>query len=101
MKYQLIIQFPETVLSYDDLIELEDLIIAALNENLADVDGHDMGAGEANIFILTNEPVKVFEEVKKLLSMQLVREVKAAYREIAGEEYFIIWPDSLKYFRVV
>ena len=40
---------------YDSMIALEDELIAEL-QGLAKVDGHDMGSGEANIFILTSDP---------------------------------------------
>ncbi len=64
MKYQLVLQFTEESLdAYDRLIALDDLLIDALIE-IAKVDGHDMGSGEANIFILSDDPAGTFNLCK-------------------------------------
>lgn len=50
MKYQLVLQWPaSSIKDYDAMIEAENALI----ENLSaanDVDGHDVGSGEVNIF---------------------------------------------------
>ena len=60
MKYQLILQFPfSTLEDYDALVVLEESLSKHL-ANCADVDGHDAGSGEMNIFLLTDDPVQAF-----------------------------------------
>ena len=92
MKFQLVIQFEaSSEEDFDKLIEIEEII-----ENLVgsshEVDGHDFGSGEMNIFIYTNNPNKAFELIKSTLSESVENTMKVAYREVKGEEYTVIWP---------
>jgi len=101
MKYQLVIQLPEE--SYGNIewiAKIEDI----LDKNLidAEVDGHDIGSGEVNIFINTNVPTDTFEAIKIVLQNDSVLEdAKIAYREINSESYFCLWPNDLTTFKVV
>jgi hypothetical protein len=57
--HQLVLQFAtNSVRDYDDLVALERQLVAELGES--EVDGHDMGSGEANIFILTADAQTTF-----------------------------------------
>lgn len=92
MKYQLVLQFPaHDIQDFDSLIELEDIIEDALG-NLHEVDGHDFGSGEMNIFIFTDDPTGAFESAKRTLEPKFIIDMKAAYRKIDGEDYTIIHP---------
>lgn len=67
MKYVLVLQFkPSSEAQFDELIDFEEHLTANLT-GFADVDGHDFGSGEMNIFILCNEPLNTFREVRKIL----------------------------------
>ena len=56
MKYQLVLQFyASSIEDFDQLIEIEEMLESTLG-NLHEVDGHDFGSGEMNIFIHTNDP---------------------------------------------
>lgn len=101
MKYQLVLQWPaSSIKDYDAMIEIED----ALVENLSaanDVDGHDAGSGEVNIFIRTDDPKRAFNEVKAILGTRdFWVDARVAYREVAGNEYTILWPKDLTEFKV-
>jgi hypothetical protein len=96
----LVLQMPETLLTFDEIIEQEDLLIAGL-KNLAIVDGHDIGSGEVNFFILTDNVNVTFERVQTLLKSQTKSAVKAAYRKVTGEKYSILYPPDLKAFRIL
>lgn len=101
MKYQLVIQFAEeSIEGFDHLIKIEDLLID--NLEAADVDGHDVGSGEMNIFIFTDRPVDTFSHVKKLLAQDIdcLQTMKAAYRDVESEDYNILWPKDLTEFEV-
>ncbi|MHC1727405.1 MAG: ABC transporter [Syntrophobacteraceae bacterium] len=100
MKYQFVLQFPEEELTFDELIQIEDSLVSKLY-GTANVDGHDIGSGQANIFILTDFPDEVFYILKGQLSSRHKAIVKAAYREILGNEYTILWPSGLKAFCVI
>jgi hypothetical protein len=101
MKYQLVIQFPETLTGgFDLLIKLEDIL--ENNLKTSEVDGHDIGSGEMNIFIYTDEPELTFNEIKNLFKTEkeAVCNMKAAYRDAEKEEFICIWPKGLQEFHV-
>jgi hypothetical protein len=95
MNYQLVLQFPaESLNDFDSLVELEDELIQVSGQS-AEIDGHDFGSGEANIFILTSDPANTFSVIKpKLESKGLLGKATVAHREIDGEDYTVIWPEK-------
>lgn len=102
MKYQLVIQFSgETEDDFEHLIELEDELEEKLTGE-SEVDGHDFGSGEMNIFILSDEPTGAFRQVKSLLAGSHFdpSNMKAAYRDLEAESFTILWPDHLTEFVV-
>jgi hypothetical protein len=101
MQYQLVLQFNgDSLGDYDATVGLEDDLIQALMET-AEVDGHDIGAGETNIFILTSDPEATFLLAKTVLSRsQLLGAVTAAYRPVAGPAFTILWPAHRQEFSV-
>lgn len=101
MRYQLVLQWPlSSIKDFDHLIEIEEHILRELNGD-SEIDGHDIGAGEANIFIFTNDPVRSFEEVREILGNEAVwNDVRAAYCDVAGSEYNILWPEGCSSFRI-
>lgn len=94
MQYQLVLQFPaDTLADYDALVVLEQHLIATLGE--AAVDGHDMGAGEANIFIATSNPQETFARLlPRLESCGRIAALTAAYRRTDDDRYHILWPKN-------
>jgi hypothetical protein len=101
IKYQLVIQLPEAL--NDDLdwiAEMEDKLDEVLLD--AEVDGHDIGSGEVNIFIHTNHPINTFEIAKGILQEEGVdfENIKVAYRELCGEHYIPLWPANLVDFKI-
>lgn len=96
MEYQLVIQ--TRILSIDDLIKLEDLITENLGGG-SEVDGHDLGQGEANIFVLTSEPEKEFEKILPILEAEQI-DAKVAYRRLGQHAFTILWPLHLKDFKI-
>ena len=101
MKFQLVTQFPEEL--YDDLdwiAEMEDKLDECLVD--AEVDGHDIGNGEINIFIHTNNPIDTFEVTKNILNEDnsVLKNAKIAYRSLDGDSYIGLWPQDLVEFNV-
>jgi hypothetical protein len=77
------------------MVSLEDEIHRIV-EQIAEVDGHDIGSGEMNIFILTADPVASIELVKPLLSAaSLLDKVSVAYREVRSHDFTVLWSTSL------
>lgn len=95
MRYQLVLQFRgDSLADYDHMIAVEDRLTEALGDS-ADVDGHDVGSGETNIFIFTSDPAATFRQAQPVLqSMEQLVGVKAAFRDIEGEEFIVIWPEG-------
>jgi hypothetical protein len=85
---------------YDAMIEVESTLVGNLSAS-SNVDGHDAGTGEVNIFIRTDDPKRAFNEVKTILGARdFWVDTRVAYREVAGSEYTILWPKDLPEFRV-
>jgi hypothetical protein len=65
------------------------------------VDGHDFGLGEFNIFILTDDPAESFDKARRVVTSQEVpNAMRSGYRHVDDEDYVILWPSSLKKFKV-
>lgn len=101
MKYQFVIQFSEENYSDIDWIaNIEDKLDECLVN--AEVDGHDIGSGEVNIFIHTDTPVDTFEVVKKTLQKNsILVDAKIAYSEIDKDNFVCLWPKGLTEFSVL
>src|SRR5687768_3716392 len=95
MKYQLVLQFAgDSLADFDAMVALEEELTANLGDS-ADVDGHDVGSGETNIFIFTSDPARTFLQAKPVLERrQSLQAVTAAYRAVDGEDYTVIWPEG-------
>jgi hypothetical protein len=95
MDYQLVLQLRgDDCLDFDAMVSLEDEI-QQIVEPIAEVDGHDVGSGEMNIFILTADPVATFERVKPLLSAaSLLDKASVAYRELRSDDFTVLWSTS-------
>ena len=103
MRYQLVLQWPSMLPKndLDQLIEIEDLLIEKLTKQNT-VDGHDIGSGEMNIFILTDDPQSCFLEIRTILETgKMWSSLRSAYREIQGDEYTVLWGRNLNDFRVL
>lgn len=95
MSYQLVLQVRgESLSDFDAMINLERELAIDLDD-IAEVDGHDMGCGEINIFILTSNPGAVFERSKPTLDKhQLLSHVKVGCRLLSEDIYTTIWPEK-------
>lgn len=100
MQYQLVIQLPESLEGgLDKLIELEDEFDARIGNN-AEIDGHDIGSGQMNIFIITSNPVETFQIIKNILTKDTLASMKAAYRNIEDKNFICLYPEKLTHFDV-
>ena len=103
MTAQLVLQFvtAEDLDSYDKLIRFENALIASLDRS-AHVDGHDLGSGEMNIFIITEDPFSTFALVQQTdQSMRPSQEMKAAYRPLDADDFICLCPPGLENFDVI
>ncbi|MFW2372450.1 MAG: hypothetical protein ACN4GM_04960 [Gammaproteobacteria bacterium] len=96
MNYQLVIQFPLTGASadyFDRILMIENELNLALRDK-HQVNGHDIGAGKINIFINTNNPDEAFELVRSILSEKDLKNISAAFRDMEGDDFSVIWPEN-------
>jgi hypothetical protein len=84
--------------------------VAALERELAralwpwsEVDGHEAGPAEVNLFITTGDPHEAFAKTKKLLERRSreLPDFRAAYRRMSEREYLPLWPPGLTVFEVL
>ena len=97
VKYQLVLQFPYEdgdIDEFDRLVAIETSLIA-LGQ---DVDGHDTGSGEFNIFINTNDAEASFASIRAVLLE--IDGAKAAYRDFAGDDFTVLWPPGFTNFEI-
>lgn len=102
MKYQLVVQFQALSMDdFDRLVTLEETLRVAL-EGSAEVDGHDFGSGEFNIFVHTDDPKETCERIRQIVDTPPAEhQMRAAYRDFDEEEYTILWPPDLKEFKII
>ena len=102
MKYLLVLQWPaSSIRDYDAMIEIENVLVEKLAK-YSEVDGHDAGSGEVNIFIRTDDPKKTFDEVRALLGTRdCWVDARVAYREGARSGYTVLWPKDQTQFKVL
>ena len=93
MKYMLVLQFPAgEIADYEKMVDVEEALDKCLH-GVAEVDGHDFGSGEMNIFILTDEPQAAFDKARFIVNAAgLLAKFSAAYRLIGSEEHTRLWP---------
>ena len=92
-KYQLVLQFlASDITDYDQMIALENSLIQECR-GLGDVEGHDVGSAEMNIFIHTDQPVELTSHVvEHHHSDPLLMNMIAAFREFGLHDYTVVWP---------
>jgi len=101
MRYQLVVQVTASSLEdFDRMVALEDELALTLG-GAGEIDGHDAGQGETNIFILTDHPHQVYEKLRSIASARaIISTLRVAYRAIDGDEYTILHPVGLEHFEV-
>jgi hypothetical protein len=100
--YQLVIQFPlrntsPSAAELDALVSLEDKLEHDAN-GAYEVDGHDAGAGEMNIFIITADAVATFNQIEGKLPADL--SWRAGFRDLDSDDYTPLAPVGLAAFEV-
>ena len=85
MDFQLVLQFRgDSLDDFDVMVALEEELMEELGDS-ADVDGHDVGSGETNIFIFTSDPTGTFDRAKPVLARtQRLQAVTAVHGRLRG-----------------
>lgn len=100
--YQLVLQWTaEFEDDYDVLIAMEETLERFISATEGDVDGHDIGSAEMNLFVFTDDPVRAFQAAFSALgSNPRWAAVRAGYRPLDGDDYTVLWPPTLERFFV-
>jgi hypothetical protein len=98
MQYQLVFRFRKSSLERpDDIQSLERALADSLGDAVQ-LDGHDIGPRDVNLFLMTPDPTSAFRRSKPALEqLALLDKVTAAHRVEGGARFTVIWP--LKYGR--
>lgn len=101
IKCAFVLQWPgSSTNDYDSTSAIENLLISSLSKS-SKVDGHDVGSGETNIFIETDDPQKLYEEIISVLgSHDAWPDIRFAYRNVDEDAYTVLWPTNLRDFEV-
>jgi|KBSMisStaDraftv2_1062788.scaffolds.fasta_scaffold198698_2 hypothetical protein len=92
-QYQLVLQWPASLTNYDGMIEVEEFLIENLDHG--EIDGHDAGQGETNIFIQTDDPEATYAALKGLLWRRAAWDgIRIAYRDVTRDKYWVLWPEG-------
>lgn len=102
MQFILVLQWSAaSEADFDALVAMEDALESDLDESHGFVDGHDFGSGEMNIFVHTDRPLEAFRDAETSLGADPKWvDVRAAYRATDGDEYTVVWPETLQEFSV-
>lgn len=100
--HQLVLQWTlSTLVDFDALVALEDEIIVAVR-GVAQVDGHDFGSGEGNIFLYTDAPQATLDVIRAagLLRDGWRAAYRAGSRPVGQNAYTVLRPPGLTAFSV-
>lgn len=92
MQSQLVLKFRRPVLDSTGVATLEGHLRDTLG-NTVELDGHNDGVRDIDVFILTEDPASTFRRCKPVLeNMQVLDRVVAAHRFVGGLQFKVIWP---------
>jgi hypothetical protein len=98
MKNQLVVQLPlSESMDFDALIGIEDGLIDLFKGNgQVAVDGHDIGQGQFNVFVRSDEPwPAILGRIRAFLDFHgVLEDAVIATRPLDGETYQVLWPSD-------
>ncbi len=90
-EYQVVLEFHgDDPGNFERVIALEEKLEETLTSG--EVDGNDAGQGVVNIFMLTKDPKRCFEEAMRILRDADPAPTAAGYRDVEKEDYVRLWP---------
>ena len=92
-EYQLVLEFHgDSPAEFEKVVAIQERLEGTLKNG--EVDGNDVGKGIVNIFIVTKEPRRCFEEVMQHIGGDQPQPAAAGYRSLDEEEYKRLWPQG-------
>ena len=93
MEYQLVIKFWRKSLADEAFLGPFEAELKQLLGDAVELEGHDVGAKEINLFVLTADPRNTFRRARDILErMGVERGLSAAYRGVGGAQFTAVWP---------
>lgn len=93
MQSQLILRFRNGSIESPQSIATLEQDLAQLLGASAQVDGHEIGSGSTDVYLLSDNPTSTFRRAKPLLEqLELLDRVVAAHRVVGGARFAVIWP---------
>ena len=90
-EYQVVLEFHgDDSDNFEHVIAIESKLEEELESG--EVDGNDVGQGVVNIFIITQEPERCFEEAMRIIGAFEPCPRAAGYRDLDEEDYVRLWP---------
>ena len=90
-EYQVVLEFHDDVPeNFERVIALENKLEEELESG--EVDGNDVGQGIVNIFLITKEPKRCFEDAMRIIAGTEPMPRAAGYRDVDGEDYVRLLP---------
>jgi hypothetical protein len=92
-EFQLVLEFGgDSPDNFERVLAVQEKLEERLKSG--EVDGNDVGQGIVNIFIITNQPKKCFQEALKLIDASEPLPRAAAYRDLDHDNYVRVWPEG-------
>lgn len=92
MQSQLVLKFRRPALDAAGVASLEHQLRDTLGDSV-EMDGHNEGVRDIDVFIVTPDPASTFRRCKPVLEqMQVLDRVVAAHRYVGGLQFKVIWP---------
>ena len=93
MRYVLVFQFEDTYFeSHAAVVAFEDRLRAALPRTCV-VDGHDVGSGTTNFFVLTPAPIAAHERFRRRVATRAIeRKLRVSFRLDGKDAWMNLWP---------
>ncbi|MEO8161575.1 MAG: hypothetical protein ABI588_09160 [Arenimonas sp.] len=93
MQYQLVFRFRKLAFEAADGMQALELALAGALAGTAQLDGHDTGKRDIDLFLLTADPGSTFRRSKPVLEkLALLDKVTVAHRLEGGARFTVLWP---------
>lgn len=90
-EYQLVLEFhSDSQDEFEQVVAIEKQLDGALTTG--EVDGNDVGQGIVNIFIITEEPQRCFEEAMQYIGQSKLQPAAAGFRNLDNDDYQRVLP---------
>ena len=100
MEQQLVLQFDLTAPDdFENVLAVEEQLADAL-EDMAEVEGHNVGTRMMHVFIWCDDADETFASVRDIVDREMLDHGRAGWRHADEERFTPLWPPGLERFEV-